>query len=85
MLHGGEKRVFSDAGYQVVEKRPEHEGRNTTWYIAMKPVKRRTLGDSEDNIETRAVERLKSKLRAHIEHPYSGFHQRTVQLSQGPL
>ena len=70
LLHGGEKRVFADAGYQGVEKRPEHEGRDATWYIAMKPGKRRALGDSEDDIETKAVERLKSKLRAHVEHPF---------------
>ena len=70
LLHGFEKRVFADAGYQGVEKRPEHEGRDTTWYIAMKPGTRRALGNSEDDIETRAIERLKSKLRAHVEHPF---------------
>ena len=37
LLHGEEKRVFADAGYQGVEKRPEHEGRDTKWYIAMRP------------------------------------------------
>ena len=31
LLHGEEKRVFADAGYQGVEKRPEHEGRDTRW------------------------------------------------------
>ena len=28
------------------------------------------MGDSEEDIETKAVERLKSKLRAHVEHPF---------------
>ena len=70
LLHGEEKRVFADAGYQGVEKRPEHEGRDTIWYIAMRLGTRRALGDSEEDIETRAVERLKSKLRAHVEHPF---------------
>ena len=70
LLHGAEKRVFADAGYQGVEKRPEHDGRDATWYIAMRPSARRALGDSEDDIETRTIERLKSKLRAHVEHPF---------------
>ena len=70
LLHGEEKRVFADAGYQGVEKRPEHEGRDTNWYIAMRPGARRALGDSEDDIETRTIERLKSKFRAHVEHPF---------------
>ena len=50
LLHGEEKRVFADAGYQGVEKRPEHEGRDTRWYIAMRPGTRRALGDSEEDI-----------------------------------
>ena len=37
LLHGAEKRVFADAGYQGVDKRPEHGARDTTWYIAMRP------------------------------------------------
>ena len=28
------------------------------------------MGDSEDDIETRTIERLKSKIRAHVEHPF---------------
>ena len=70
LLHGEEKRVFADAGYQGVEKRPEHEGRDTKWYIAMRPGARRALGDSEDDIDTKVAERLKSKIRAHVEHPF---------------
>ena len=70
LLHGEEKRVLADAGYQGVEKRPEHEGRDTRWYIAMRPGARRALGDSEEDIETKVAERLKSKIRAHVEHPF---------------
>ena len=69
LLHAKEKRVFADAGYQGVEKRPEHAGRDTR-YIAMRPGRRRALGDSEDDIETKRIERLKSMLRAHVEHPF---------------
>ena len=70
LLHGEEKHVFADAGYQGVEKRPEHKGRKTNWHIAMRPGARRALGDSEDDMETKTIERLKSKIRAHIEHPF---------------
>ena len=70
LLHGDEKRVFADAGYQGVEKRPEHADRDTRWYIAMRPGTRRALSDSAEDIETKAIERLKSKLRAHVEHPF---------------
>ena len=70
LLHGEEKRVFADAGYQGVEKRPEHADRDTRWYIAMRPGARRALGDSEDDIQSKRIERLKSTLRAHVEHPF---------------
>ena len=36
----------------------------------MRPGTRRALGYSEEDIETKAVERLKSKLRAHVERPF---------------
>ena len=70
LLHGEEKRVFADACYQGVEKRPEHKGRDTRWYIAMRLGTRRVLGDTGEDIETRAVERPKSKLRARVERPF---------------
>ena len=36
----------------------------------MRPRARRALGDSEKDIETKVAERLKSELRAHVEHPF---------------
>ena len=70
LLHGEEKRVFADAGYQGVEKRPEHADRDTEWYIAMRPGKRRALGDSDCDAITKQIERMKSRIRAHVEHPF---------------
>ena len=29
-----------------------------------------SVGDSEEDIETKVAERLKSKIRAHVEHPF---------------
>ena len=34
---GKEKRAWGDAGYQVVEKRPENRGRGAEWRVAMLP------------------------------------------------
>ena len=36
----------------------------------MRPGARRALGDSEEDMETKGAERLKSKIRAHVEHPF---------------
>jgi transposase, IS5 family len=41
LLHGDEEVAFGDAGYQGVHKRPEAAG--PTWYVAMRPGKRRKL------------------------------------------
>lgn len=67
LLHGEERRVFADAGYQGIAKREEHDGRNVEWHIAMRPSKRRTLqeGSPEANIE-----HLKASIRAKVEHPF---------------
>ena len=70
LLHGEEKRVFADAGYQGVDQRPEHADRDTEWYIAMRPGKRRALGDSDCDAITKQIERMKSRIRAHVEHPF---------------
>ncbi len=37
LLHGGETRVWGDAGYQGVERRPEHRGRAMDWQVALRP------------------------------------------------
>jgi IS5 family transposase len=36
VLHGEERAVFADAGYTGADKRPEHEGREVSWNIAIK-------------------------------------------------
>ena len=67
LLHGEERRVFADAGYQGIAKREEHDGRDVEWHIAMRPSKRRMLqeGSPEANIE-----HLKASIRAKVEHPF---------------
>lgn len=70
LLHGEETLAFGDAGYQGVDKRPEHQGRDVTWHIAMRPGKRRALGNSAIDRLTQNIERAKSSLRAKVEHPF---------------
>ena len=38
-------RRWGDAGYQGVEKRPEHRDGGVEWHVAMKPGRRRLLGE----------------------------------------
>jgi IS5 family transposase len=66
LLHGEEKRVFGDAGYRGVMKRPEHAHRNgTEWFIARRPGERHSL----DELRAEA-EKLKAGIRAKVEHPF---------------
>lgn len=43
LLHGEETVAFGDAGYPGVEKRPEGQGSEVEWPVAMKPGKRKAL------------------------------------------
>ena len=70
LLHGEETLAFGDAGYQGVDKRPEHQGRDVTWHIAMRPGKRRALGNSAVDRLRQKIERAKSSLQAKVEHPF---------------
>lgn len=47
LLQGEEQRVFAEAGYQGVEKRPEDRGRTCTWYEALRPDTVRAPADDE--------------------------------------
>jgi IS5 family transposase len=67
LLHGEEKRVWGDAGYQGINKREEHEDRDVDWFIAMRPGKRRALAKNSDEGKT---EFTKAQIRAKVEHPF---------------
>ncbi|NCN98111.1 MAG: IS5 family transposase [Rhodoferax sp.] len=70
LLHGHEKNVWADAGYQGVEKRPGAD-EHVTWHVAMRPGKRKALksagvlGELLDK-----AEKLKAGVRAKVEHPF---------------
>ena len=63
VLHGGEERVWGDAGYQGVGKREENRDADVDWQVAMKLGKRRRLDKA-------GAERRKASVRAKVEHPF---------------
>ena len=67
LLHGCERLVWGDAGYQGIHKRPEHQDRDVHWHVALRPGVRRTL---DPDSPAARVERAKSSLRAQVEHPF---------------
>ena len=67
LLHGCERLVWGDAGYQGIPKRPEHQDRDVHWHVALRPGVRRTL---DPDSPAARVERAKSSLRAKVEHPF---------------
>ncbi len=69
LLHGEERLVFADAGYQGIEKRPEKRT-NATWHVAMGPGKLKALQDTPVGRLDRQIERLKASVRAKVEHPF---------------
>ena len=71
LLHGEEKVVYGDAGYQGLQKREEMAGQDVEYRIAMRPGQRRRLRlqDSEEQL-LHWVEKAKAHIRAKVEHPF---------------
>ncbi len=70
LLHGQEKTVWADAGYQGVEKR-EGADPNVTWHVAMRPGKRKVLKHAGQVGEfLNKAEKLNAGIRAKVEHPF---------------
>ncbi len=67
LLHGGERRVWADAGYRGVGKRPENQCRGVDWRVAMRPGLRQQL---EPGGEAALREKGKASVRAKAEHPF---------------
>jgi IS5 family transposase len=70
LLHGQEKDVFADAGYQGAHKRPDAK-EDVKWHVGMRPGLRKLL-DKADPMDalTDQVERIKASIRAKVEHPF---------------
>ena len=68
LLHGQEKVVFADAGYQGADKRPE--AKSVPWQVAMRPGKRREHKDTAWGQLLEKAEQVKASIRAKVEHPF---------------
>jgi len=68
LLHGGEKVVLGDAGYQGVGKRPENAATKLEWHTAMRPGLRKALKDTELDRVKEKIEQTKASVRAKVEH-----------------
>ena len=67
LLHGGEMRVWGDAGYVGVHKRPENRDLEVEWQVALKAGHRRKL---EPGGPEELAEKRKASVRAKVEHPF---------------
>jgi len=70
LLHGDEKFVIGDAGYQGAAKRAENIDRTVRWEVALRPGQRRALPDTPLGRITEQLEQLKARVRAKVEHPF---------------
>lgn len=70
LLHGEEKVVYGDAGYQGFAKRPEMAGRTTDFRVAMRPGKRHALPDTPEGRLQDLIETAKTHIRSKGEHPF---------------
>ena len=69
LLHGKERAVWGDAGYTGVHKREENRELDVGWYVAMRAGARRKL---EPGGAQAIAEKVKSSIRAKVEHPFWG-------------
>ncbi len=68
LLHGKEKTVHADAGYQGAEKRAPKRGRK--WYIAAKRGSVKAMPEGELKEAVKHTEHMKAAVRAKVEHPF---------------
>ena len=70
LLHGDEKALLGDAGYQGVQKREENKNLDIVFHTAMRPGKRRLLDDTPIGRLKELYEQRKASVRAKVEHPF---------------
>ena len=62
--------AFGDTDYRGIDKSADAMG-GVTWHVAMRPGKRSALNkDDEANALLDKAEKLKSAIRAKVEHPF---------------
>jgi IS5 family transposase len=70
LLHGDEKLVYCDAGYEGIAKRADMAGYSAEFRVAMRPGKRRLLPDTPEGRLDDLVETAKAHIRWKLEHPF---------------
>ena len=72
LLHGQEKEVYADAGYQGVEKREEMAPirEDIEWHVAAKRGKVRAMAEGLVKELSLLYEKAKAQVRARVEHPF---------------
>ncbi|NIA55063.1 IS5 family transposase [Massilia sp. TW-1] len=70
LLHGDEKMVFGDSGYQGADKRPENADKAVIWHIAMKRSVRKAMKKNPLGRAKEKLEKAKASVRAKVEHPF---------------
>ncbi len=68
LLHGGEKAVLGDAGYQGVGKHAENADKAIDWHVAMRPSVCKTLKKNPLGRAWEKLEKAKASVRAKVEH-----------------
>lgn len=70
LLHGAEKSVHADAGYQGADKRPEMDLPDIHWQIAAKRGKIKAMAEGVQKELLKQCERAKAQVRSLVEHPF---------------
>jgi IS5 family transposase len=69
LMHGEEQRLWGDAGYQGIEKREEHKGKDVDYFIALRPSsKARKTCPNHELLDS--IEHHKASIRAKVEHVF---------------
>ena len=68
LLHGQERVVFADAGYQGAPELEDATG--VDWHIAMRPGRRKRQKHTPWGALAEQAEQLKASVRAKVEHPF---------------
>ncbi len=69
LMHGSEKRLWGDAGYQGVNKREEHKDKEIEWFIALRPSSKERKSSPNEAL-IKSIEHHKSSVRAKVEHVF---------------
>ena len=67
-MHGRERHVYGDVGYQGVENRDVTQGISAQWHVALRPGKCKPLPETPQGRLLEQLETIKARIRAKVEH-----------------